>query len=340
MAARNTTTLGLLVSTLTACGSTMPRDKAAPGRDSGGPAVEAPEGGVDSGASEDTGDPGDTGSGTTDDTGDPLGPPPEFSEPCPEGPFSGSSWDTESPRWRPAQQPVTGGHGAVYVETVVETTPDPWGNSTYGFWDGRRLVHGTDHEVHSDATGLHTLSVTPVDSAGQRGGTLLCDLVFEHREDVHVEFRTHPDFHGERELHFVNEGEQLFDRSEDISYCNGRETYERGDRERGWMSWYEWRHSGAWPMAQEEGGIDAVDPDPQRRTLYVLDYGDGTREDRGLPYESSIRIYLGPDLVFEDRARIPPGEVWTVGTVDIGAGTVEPAPPDTFAEYTGPWTCF
>ena len=319
--------------------NTLP-EKRTRGTDSGGSTVEAPLGGVDSGSSADTPPPWDTGSSVADDTGDPLEPRPEFAEPCPEGPFSGSAWDSAGALWKPAQHAVVGGHGTVFVETAVLAHPDPWGSRMYGRWHDRRLELGFDYTLNSDTTGLHVVSATPVDSAGQRGDTLVCELDFKHGEDIHIEFRTHPDFHGERELHFVSDGEQLFDRAEDLSFCNAREGYDRGPDEPGWLEWYEWDHDPTRDMYQEEGGIDGLDPDPQRRTLYVLDYGDGTWEDRGVPYESSIRIYLGPDLVFEDRARIPPGEVWTVGTVDIGAGTVEPAPPDTFAEYTGPWTCF
>ena len=70
-----------------------------------------------------------------------------------------------------------------------------------------------------------------------------------------------------------------------------------------------------------------------------MDLGDGEDEEPGVPFESEFRVYLGGELALSVRARIPAGEVWTVGTLDSGSMTFEPAAAGSFQRYDGPLRC-
>jgi len=309
-----------------------PRSKAAgdgQGQAVGGGGEDSDTTGSEAGASD---------TGRTDSGAPPS--PPEFSAPCPVGPFfalSGSAWEDF---WRPASHPVEGGTGRIFIETAILEMPLEWGSSAFGIWDGRRLPHGRPDSFVSTRAGWFRVAATPVDETGRRGETLVCDLEYVHTNGIVVEMGTDPLFLGDRELHFVQEGGAMFSIDDDLCWCNPQvdDTGLVGDDD--FLSLFEW-DSGRpeFPMSQEEGGIFGVSLGLQRRELVVLDNGDGELAESGLPFETEVRIYLQGTLAFAGRAAIPPGESWTVGLVDMERAAFEPATADDFRTVESPGTC-
>lgn len=277
------------------------------------------------------------------DTGDSGGtrpaPPPNFSAGCPTGPYAATFQGDYQPHWQPLLHPLTGGVGPVLVDVDLLAYPSPWGSIEFGVWTNRTDPHGYGDSVNSSFGGTLRMSLTPHDAAGQVGDTLVCDLQYDILEDFYVELSTNPGYLGDRQLHFVLDGGQLFDDATDVYHCN-QPLSDMGveDDETDYIMVGE-TPSGlaAFPMSQEEGALFSLHPGPQIRTLYITDYGDGELEDDdlGLPYESEVRVYIYGELVHTERARIPRGQAWEVGTADLGLLEFEPAEPGEFVAFSG-----
>jgi hypothetical protein len=267
---------------------------------------------------------------------------PQFTEGCPPGPFPSSHLAELDEIWRPAMHPVVGGEGALFIESELLSLPVEWGSSAFGVWDGLTLAAASPDMLVSDYAGHVGFRMTPVDSVGQRGDSIVCDIEFVHVEELVVEMGTNPEYIGERELHFVEVGGALYDEESDVCKCN-QWVYDTDaeEDELDYIVTWEWPgNRPEWPMSQEEGIVLSPKPGPFQRTVQVLDTGDNMEEEPGVPYESEIRVWLDGVMVHQSRARIPAGHVWTVGVVDTETRTFTPAEPDDVQRYSGPTECF
>ena len=283
----------------------------------------------------DSGTVSDDSAGQGEDTGvEGLAPPPQIAGACPDRVLD-TAYVSSPSVWYPGTLGADGGEGEVVLRSTLYDTPWEWGSRYLSNWvDGEAPLRRGSH-FSSQRAGTATVGFVPVDQAGQSGDELVCTVEFEHQLDLIVEMGTHPGFDGDRELHFVLEGGELYESATDLCWCASI-VFDTEDDDATLESD---EHSGGpdtGPMMQEEGVIASRHPRPFRRTLSVYDNGDGRLESPGMPYESEVRVYLDRVLVHAVRARIPPGELWTVGTVDTGTMSFEPADPDTFAPYVPP----
>ena len=274
-----------------------------------------------------------------DTAGDDV-PPPEFAEACPTGPFRTGLEGAYREAWAPARHPMETSGAPAHILVSLLETPNEWGNEWVGFWDGLTVDRGSSRQILTEQSGWYRFGVLPVAADGRAGAQLVCDLEYLHSAELTIEVASDPLFFGHREAHFVVEGGDMFATDDDLCWCNPHIVDTGGDGETDDLVLSEGRgHPDYWPMSQIHSTIRSLAPGPQRRELMIFDLGDGELESPGMPFETEVRVFHGAELVFSDRGRVPRGEVWRVGIMDMGRMTFEPADPEEFEVYRGSAFC-
>lgn len=225
------------------------------------------------------------------------------------------------------------GDGDVLAAIRVSEHSTPWLPAHLRVYESPRPVVNGDAVVHIQSRFVGTFSVT-VELTSTDGGTSepwQCDLNWRNGDRLRVELQVEPGATSDIELHGLVSGAELYS-SGDATWCNEIVLGPDSESEHDDVLFdgtADWDGSQiAWVGSR--GGVErTVDAAVYARS--VLAWED---EARTIPHELSVRAYSFGNLLFDERARLREGEVWTIGRVALGEASSEAAYLETMFDST------